>query len=92
MLSGEAVNIPGYNEASVKKAQSLGQTSGYAYGGLTGVKNVNKGNRYFYVLGLVQYTKADNTNHMAVVGPIAVTYNSLSSAVTKTGISNTYDF
>ena len=90
MLNGQAVNIPGYNEAICKKAQSLGQTSGYAYGGLTGVKNTNEGNHYFYALGFIEYTDADNSNHMAVVGPIAVTYNSLSSAVTDSEIYTYY--
>ena len=84
MLSGEAVNIPGYNEVDGNNAQSLGQTSGYAYSGPSGVKNVNNGNRYFYVLGFVEYTESDGSAHMATVGPIAVTYNSLSSAKTET--------
>ena len=44
ILNGTAVNIPGYNEALGKKAQSLGQTSGYAYGGFTGIKSTNSGN------------------------------------------------
>ena len=91
MLNGDAVNIPGYNEAKGEKAQSLGQTSGYAYGGLSGVKNENNGNRYFYALGFVEYTDADNAEHMAVVGPIAVTYNSTSNAVTDTEIY-TYNY
>lgn len=39
MMNGDAVNIPGYNDAQYKKAQTLGQTSGYAYGGFTGIKS-----------------------------------------------------
>lgn len=91
MLNGEAVNIPGYNEAIGKKAQNLGQTSGYAYGGLTDVNKNGNNNRYFYVLGFVEYTDAAKAKHMAAVGPIAVTYNSLSSAVTETEI-HTYNY
>ena len=91
MLTGEAVNIPGYNEAIGKQAQNLGQTSGYAYGGLTDVNKNGNNNRYFYVLGFVEYTDAANAKHMAAVGPIAVTYNSLSSAVTETEI-HTYNY
>lgn len=91
ILNGEAVNIPGYHEASYKKAQSLGQTSGYAYGGLTGVKNENNGDHYFYVLGLVEYTDASGSAHMVAVGPIAVTYNSLSSSVTNSELTK-YDY
>ena len=91
MLTGEAVNIPGYNEAIGKQAQNLGQTSGYAYGGLTDVNKNGNNNRYFYVLGFVEYTDAAKAKHMAAVGPIAVTYNSLSSAVTETSIQ-TYNY
>ena len=86
MINGKAVNIQGNNEASSKKAQSLGQTSGYAYNGLTGVKDENSGNHYFYGLGYVEYTDANNSEHMAAVGPIAVTYNLTSSPVTSTDI------
>ena len=86
------MNIPGYNEAIDKKAQSLGQISGYAYGALTGIQNENKGERYFYVLVFVEYTDTANAKHMAVVGPIAVTYNSTSSgAVTESEIE-TYNY
>ncbi len=91
ILNGEAVNIPGYHEASYKKAQSLGQTSGYAYGGLTGVKNENNGEHYFYALGFVEHTDASNAKHMAVVGPIAVTYNSTINADTDSNIY-TYNY
>ena len=90
MLSGEAVNISGYNDATAKQAQNLGQISGYAYGGITGVKN--SGNKYFYLLGFVEYTDADNAGHMAVVGPIAVTYNSTSSAVVYSDDIKTYNY
>ena len=91
ILNGEAVNIPGYHEASYKKAQSLGQTSGYAYGGLTGVKDENNGNHYFYVLGFVEYTDASGSAHMAAVGPIAVTYNLTSNEVTDNNVF-TYNY
>ncbi len=91
MLSGEAMNIPGYNEELDKKAQNLGQTSGYAYGGLTGVKNVNNGNHYFYALGFVEYTESDGSAHMATVGPIAVTYNLTSNEVTDNNVF-TYNY
>ncbi|MBQ4430892.1 MAG: InlB B-repeat-containing protein, partial [Synergistaceae bacterium] len=86
MLNGTAVNIPGYNEVTGKKADNLGQTSGYACGGLTGVKDANNGNRYIYVLGFVEYTDADGTEHLTAVGPIAVTYNSASNTITGTEI------
>ena len=86
MINGTAVNIPGYNEVTGKKAQSLGKTSGYAYGGLTGIKDENNGNRYIYVLGFVEYTDADGTEHLTAVGPIAVTYNSASNTITGTEI------
>lgn len=91
ILNGEAVNIPGYHEASYKKAQSLGQTSGYTYGGLTGVKDENNGNHYFYVLGFVEYTDASGSAHMAAVGPIAVTYNLTSNEVTDNNVF-TYNY
>ncbi len=80
MLKRDSITLPGYNNAIYHPSKNLGDMAGYVYTGYTGVKDMYEGNRYYYVLGWVVYTDANDAMKLAVVGPIAVTYNQVAAS------------
>ena len=89
MMLGQGVTVPGNNYAKkhTAKKEDLGQLIGRSYGAYTGIKDVLNGERFFYVMGYVEYSvPGSTTNKIAVVGPIAVTYNGTNNPVTDSVI------
>ena len=80
MLKRDSITLPGYNNAIYHPSKNLGDMAGYVYTGYTNVKDMYEGNRYFYALGYVVYTDANDVMKLAVVGPIAVTYNQVAAS------------
>lgn len=84
MLYGEGITRPNenYEKKMFASKEDLGQLTGRAYGGYMGIKDVYDGNRYFYTMGYLEYAQpGSTTNKIAIVGPIAVTYNGTNAPV-----------